>query len=96
MQALPVPALGGKIGELRKHVNLSDDAFVMAVGWMLSALRGRGPYPILALNGEQGAGKTTAADMLRQLHVRTEQGRSAASAALATGFLPRCIDHCGL
>jgi hypothetical protein len=34
---------------------------------LLQVLRGRGPYPILALNGEQGAGKTTAADMLRKL-----------------------------
>jgi hypothetical protein len=67
MQPLPAPRLGGSIDELRKHVNLSDDAFVLAVGWLLHVLRGRGPYPILALNGEQGAGKTTAADTLRRL-----------------------------
>ncbi len=67
MLALPTPFLGGNIDELKNHVNLSDDAFVLAVGWLLSVLRGRGPYPILALNGEQGAGKTTAADMLRRL-----------------------------
>ena len=67
MLALPAPQLGGKIEELKKHVNLSDDAFVLAVAWLLSVLRGRGPYPILALNGEQGAGKTTAADRLRRL-----------------------------
>src|SRR5262245_56405120 len=67
MLALPTPMLGGNIGELRKHVNLSPDAFVLAVGWLRSVLRGRGPYPILALSGEQGAGKTTAADLLRRL-----------------------------
>ena len=67
MLALPTPLLGGKIEELKKHLNLSDDAFVISVAWLLSVLRGRGPYPILALNGEQGAGKTTAADRLRRL-----------------------------
>jgi hypothetical protein len=67
MPALPSPLLGGNISELRKHLNLSDDAFVLSVGWLLSALRGRGPYPILLLNGEQGAGKSTAADRLRRL-----------------------------
>ena len=67
MLALPSPLLGGNISELRKHLNLSDDAFVLSVGWLLSALRGRGPYPILLLNGEQGAGKSTAADRLRRL-----------------------------
>jgi hypothetical protein len=67
MQALPTPLLGGSIEELRKHLNLSASAFVLCVGWLLQVLRGRGPYPILALNGEQGAGKTTAADKLRRL-----------------------------
>jgi hypothetical protein len=68
MQPLPTPRLGGDINELKKHLNLSDDdAFMLAVGWLLSALRGRGPYPILALNGEQGTGKSTAATMLRRL-----------------------------
>jgi len=67
MCPLPVPIMGGTIDELRRHLNLSDQTFVLVVGWLLSALRGRGPYPILALNGEQGAGKSTTAVMLRQL-----------------------------
>jgi len=67
MQPLPIPLLGGKLEEIRKHLNLSDDAYVLVVGWLLQVLRGRGPYPILALNGEQGAGKTTAGDKLRRL-----------------------------
>ena len=67
MQALPTPLLGGKLEELKKHLNLSADAYALSVGWLLQVLRGRGPYPILALNGEQGAGKTTAADRLRRL-----------------------------
>ena len=67
MLSLPMPLLGGKIEELKKHLNLTQEAFVLAVGWLLQVLRGRGPYPTLALNGEQGAGKTTAADRLRRL-----------------------------
>jgi hypothetical protein len=67
MLALPRPLLGGNIGELRRHLNLTDEAFVLAVGWLLSALRGCGPYPILLLSGEQGTGKSTAADRLRRL-----------------------------
>ena len=39
----------------------------MVVSWLLSILRGRGPYPILALTGEQGTGKSLLADMLRSL-----------------------------
>jgi len=41
MQALPTPRLGGDINELKKHLNLSDDdAFMLAVGWLLSAREG--------------------------------------------------------
>jgi hypothetical protein len=67
MLALPEPALGGNLSELRKHLNLSDDAFVLCVAWLLATLRGRGPYPLLALAGEQGTGKSTAGDKLRRL-----------------------------
>jgi hypothetical protein len=67
MLALPAPVLGGNISELRKHLNLGDDAFVLCVAWLLSALRGRGPYPLLALAGEQGTGKSTAGEKLRRL-----------------------------
>jgi hypothetical protein len=67
MLALPTPRLGGKIDELKKHVNLRGDAFVLVIGWALSVLRGRGPYPIVGFNGEQGSGKTTTADRVRRL-----------------------------
>ena len=67
MLPLPTPRLGGKIDELKKHVNLRGDAFVLVIGWALSVLRGRGPYPIVGFNGEQGSGKTTTADRVRRL-----------------------------
>lgn len=67
MRPLPEPAKGGRLDELRSHLHLSDGGYVLAVSWLLTALRGRGPYPVLALNGEQGAGKSTAAAMLRRL-----------------------------
>lgn len=67
MLPLPEPALGGKLSELRNHLNLSDDSFVLCVAWLLAALRGRGPYPLLALAGEQGTGKSTAGEKLRRL-----------------------------
>ena len=37
------------------------------VAWLVMALRPAGPYPVLALHGEQGSGKSTAAEALRML-----------------------------
>lgn len=68
MTPLPVPAPGGKIADLQKFVNTKDsDSFTMVVAWLLAALRDRGPYPILIINGEQGCAKSTMTTLLRSL-----------------------------
>jgi len=66
--ALPEPARGGTLAPLREIVRAgSDDDWHQLAGWLLAALRPRGPYPVLALGGEQGAAKTTTARILRSL-----------------------------
>ena len=67
MQNLPEPVRGGSIHELRDHLNLDDDSFILIVSWLMMALRGKGPYPVLGLTGEQGAAKSTTAKILRRL-----------------------------
>ncbi len=64
---LPVPERGGSIDELRQFVNLTDDDYVLALGWLVAALRPRGPYPVLTINGEQGSAKSTTSRVLRAL-----------------------------
>ena len=68
MKPLPDPQQGGSIKKLRKFLNVtSDNDFVLVEAWLLAALRGRGPYPILALEGEQGTGKSLVVAILRSL-----------------------------
>jgi hypothetical protein len=67
MVALPVPQRGTRIEELRPFLNVSDGDFVLVVAFMVAALRDRGPYPILVLNGEQGTAKSTFARIVRSL-----------------------------
>ena len=52
---------------LRKFLNITDDHWPLVLGWLVAALRPRGPYPVLCLHGEQGAAKSTAALLLRSL-----------------------------
>jgi hypothetical protein len=65
--ALPVPSRGGSIELLRPYVNLSDRDFRLLIAWMAAALQPVGPYPILALYGEQAAAKSTLAKLIRLL-----------------------------
>ncbi len=69
--ALPAPVRGGSIEGLRPFVNVRDDdhdeQWHLFVGCLLAAFRPAGPYPILALNGEQGTAKSTAARVHRRL-----------------------------
>jgi hypothetical protein len=68
MRPLPRPVHGGSIDALRSFLNVSSqEEFVLAVCWTLAALRNTGPYPVLALSGEQGSAKSTFATLLRCL-----------------------------
>jgi hypothetical protein len=68
MLPLRVPERGGSIEALRPFLNVSShNDFVLVVAWLLAALRPRGPYPLLAISGEQGSAKTILSKLLRAL-----------------------------
>jgi hypothetical protein len=69
MEALPVPKHDpNALTNLRELLNLeNEDDFKAVVGWLVAALYHKGPYPVLALSGGQGTGKTTTADILLRL-----------------------------
>jgi hypothetical protein len=68
MLALPLPVRGGAIELLAPLLNLpGQDQFVLVVSWLMGALRAGGPYPLLAVAGEQGSAKTVLSKMLRAL-----------------------------
>lgn len=68
MASLPVPVRPGRLEHLADLINLDREAghFELVVGWMLGALRGQSPYPILVLQGEQGTGKSSASRIIRR------------------------------
>lgn len=68
LRPLPVPTRGTPITVLRHLVNLRDDEdFHLVVAWLVMALRPRGPFPIMVVNGEQGSAKSTFSRVLRKL-----------------------------
>ena len=64
---LPKPSPDGLIELLRPYVNLTEPDFRLLIGWMAAALLPDGPYPILAIHGEQGSAKSTLARIVRNL-----------------------------
>lgn len=68
MAALPVPIAGGDLDALRPFINAGDDqTWCLIVAWLIGALRPKGPYPLLALHGEQGSAKSTTARALKAI-----------------------------
>ena len=50
----------------RRFLNVRDENdLVLMLAWLIAAFRPRGPYPILALHGEQGTAKSTTGRVLR-------------------------------
>ncbi len=68
MRALPLPVRGGRVADLRRFLNVKRNAdFVLVVAWVLAAMRPNGPFPLLALSGEQGSAKSFFTAILRKL-----------------------------
>jgi hypothetical protein len=67
MLSLPIPERGGSVEELQPFLNIDADQFVLAVGWLLAALRSVGPYPLMVLIGPAGSAKSSLARILRTL-----------------------------
>jgi len=64
---LPVPLRGGSVDELRPLVNATDDDHWMLMVGFLVGCFGRGPFPLLCLQGEGGRGKSTTMETLRTM-----------------------------
>lgn len=67
MERLPIPVPGGNVQSLRKYLTADQSEFYLVVAWLMSAMRAKGPYPVLTLTGEQGAAKSTNLRVLKQL-----------------------------
>jgi hypothetical protein len=68
MLPLPIPIKGGTVHDLQQFINIKNrDDFMLVVACIVAALRDRGPYPILALRGEEGTGKSTLVRIIRSL-----------------------------
>jgi len=67
MMSLPLPIPNGDVMLLQKHLNIKEDDFALVIGFLLCALGGLKPYPILIFQGEQGTGKSTNTRVIREL-----------------------------
>jgi len=67
---LPLPDEDNEpsIDVLRAYCNTeTDQDFMMAVAWIMGAFSPKGPYPILAVSGEMGSGKSYFTEMIASI-----------------------------
>jgi hypothetical protein len=67
MLGLPVPKRDGSLTDLWRFVNVAKRDRPLVLAWLVAAMRGVGPFPILCLYGEQGSAKSTTTRVLRSL-----------------------------
>ncbi len=64
---LATPVAGGRIEDLATLLNVDEGGLVLCTAWMLSALSGMAPCPLMTIVGPQGSCKSTAAAILRTM-----------------------------
>jgi hypothetical protein len=64
---LPYPVTGGSLDDFRPLVRPDEDSWLLIKGFLLDCLKGRGPYQIMVITGEQGSAKSTLARFAKQL-----------------------------
>ena len=67
MMPMPIPDASGDAQQIRNFINVDVQTRQLILAWLVAALRPTGPYPVVALHGEQGTGKSTVARLLRML-----------------------------
>lgn len=73
---LPEPESGGTLDDLRRFLNIAnDDDLRLLLGWMVYALQPNEPFPILAIRGDEGTGKSWLLFVIRSL---TDPGKGRA------------------
>lgn len=65
--ALPEPVKHGTLAHFHELLNVDEAHFRLVVGWLVGSLLADSPHPILALTGQQGTAKTTAATLILSL-----------------------------
>ena len=68
MTHLPYPKEGGNINALKRYVNLANpEDWPLIVGFILGCFHPSGPYPTLAVTGEQGSAKSTLMKVIKAI-----------------------------
>lgn len=67
MLPLPCPVPGGSLDMLKPLVNVSGDSWVLLVAFIVGCVNPKPPYPLLAVYGEQGSGKSTLTKIVKNL-----------------------------
>lgn len=68
MLSIPRPQRGGDFDWVKPLFNIeTNEEWALIISWLIGAMRPKGPFPILVLQGEQGSAKSTTARMLRSL-----------------------------
>jgi hypothetical protein len=94
-----IPTHGGSLDELRSFFHLSDDNWILCLGWLVSTFLPDIPHPVAYHAGERGTGKSTAAGYCVALvdPVRVERRTSPRDqkdwAALIRAAWVTCLDN---
>lgn len=94
MRALPDPVKSNNIDLLWDFLNVKEEERVLVLAWIIAALRPNGPYPCIAIQGEQGTAKSTMSELLRRLTDPNKALKRVAPKDAQDLFIQGLNNHC--
>ena len=67
MAPLPIPSKKASFTPLKTFFHFEEEDYILTIAWLIGSMNPKGPFPIMALSGEQGTAKSTTSRILKDI-----------------------------
>ncbi|HBN26734.1 MAG TPA: hypothetical protein DD405_04610 [Desulfobacteraceae bacterium] len=67
MAPLSIPSKKASFTPLKTFFHFEEEDYILTIAWLIGSMNPKGPFPVMALSGEQGTAKSTTSRILKDI-----------------------------